>query len=219
MRRRQVLALNGVSLTALTTGCTVLSEVAGDNDETTDDQTITTEERMNGNESDSNGSEVSEPTITRGFGECHGDHGLELTVFEPRYERVVSTSEGVLDLPDETGIAIAPIAFYNRTDERQGLFAPTFTLVSEGLTVEEQLDIPLGEEDRPEIKKDELFMIERDGRWDSHGTGINSEDSVTTMIVFEIPTDIETDGVHILFEPILGMENTFGDDVIAWGDT
>lgn len=140
-------------------------------------------------------------------------------MFEPTFERVVSTSEDVLELPDQTGIAFVPVAFYNRTDERQGPFAPTFTLGSEGLSAEERIDIPLGEREQTAIRKHELLRVERDARWNSHGTGIRSEESFTTTLVFEVSTDIATDELYVLFEPILGMENVFGDDVIAWKDT
>jgi len=208
MYRRRV--VNGVAASTLVIlgGCTVMTDAGDESGEDSNTSEMNTEIYQN-----KDGEHPESPTTLQ-FGERYSGGTLEVIVAEPTFESSVSTDEEVLELPNDTGLALVPILFFNSSSERRGLLAPVFTLSDGDVAVDEVNRISLA--DGNTIRTRELFGVERDGRWASHGTGIDAHSAFTTTAVFEIPPDIDTPNLRILFEPIAGMDDAFDDDIIAW---
>jgi len=212
MHRRRIIQTVAASTLGISAGCTAIT--ASDDDTGNSNGEPAGSDEKNTADTENEDNEITEPTTTLQFGEQYTDGDLELTVTAPTFESSVSTSEEVFEFSDERGVALVPVVFFNRSNEEKWLYAPTFTLTDGDIAVEEANRITL--DDESTVRTRELFGVERDSRWNSHGTGIDTNTAFTTTAVFEIPGDIETSELRILFEPVGGMDDDFEDEYIAW---
>lgn len=220
MQRHQYLRTGLVGLLAGVAGCSgVLTRSAPEtskNSEAVEESQGNTTAGDDSEERDETSTHEVEPSVSVRWGEPYTKTEIDLTVLEPTFETVLQTSDATYELDDGHGLAFTPASFHNRTGDRIGFIGPQFTLVSDELVIKETQEVDCIADSEESIDKHEIYRIDRDHRWYSHGTTIGPGESFSTTAVFVIEDDIDPSNVSVRYQPDSTLDEHFDGDVIEW---
>lgn len=203
--RRQVVLASGL---ALLSGCT-----SGVNDQTQKEATPT-ETQQESTPTETPKPDIRDPDANLQFGESYVDTDLEITVESPTIKTSFEHDGERYEMPEGDALVITLVKFYNtHTAERRPIDAPIFTLVDDETTLLETHSVDLPEFD-PSIRTRNIDDTPTTGRWDSHGSGVESDERRDDTAVFEIVEATDLSMLSIVYESNRIHDDRFGDKVV-----
>lgn len=198
--RRRVVLASGL---ALLSGCT-----SGVNDQTQKEVTPTESPKP----------DIRDPDVNLQFGESYIDTDLEITVESPTIKTSFEHDGEQYEMPEGDALVVTPIEFYNtHTAELRPIDAPIFTLVDGETTLLETYSVDHPEFD-PSIRTRNIDDTPTTGRWNSHGSVVESDERRDDTAVFKIgeATNLSMPSIIYGYGSNRIDDDRFGDKVVEW---